>query len=290
MTGPDRWLTVRVPVRSDDEAGLLSELLIEAGARGTIETDGRLTAHFLPPESPDDFLSDLGRRLGGPEGDASLEWSWTPQEEWAEVWKRGLEPRRVGRRIVVTPSWCDPDASPDDIVIVIDPKMAFGTAEHATTRGCLRLLETVVEPGQRLLDIGSGSGILAIAAARLGAEAVRALESDPLAIDSAVENLKGNGVGDRVVLVQALVESGDLAAGPAVDGCIANIRPAVLLSLMPGLARCVRNGGWLILSGIPTEEGRDVVDGAEREGFTMEAQDMEEGWVTLLLRRRAAAA
>ena len=130
------------------------------------------------------------------------------EEDWANAWKQHYAVLRVGERIVIVPSWLEHTPAPEDVVLHLDPGMAFGTGLHPTTRLCLRLLERYTRPGQRALDLGTGSGILAIAAARLGADAVLALDNDPVAVAVAAENVARNGVSERVTVAE-----GSLGAG-----------------------------------------------------------------------------
>lgn len=225
-------------------------------------------------------MRDARRRLEASSGlsGLELEWSWQDHQEWSESWKRGLATRRIGRRIVVTPSWCDPDPGPDDLVLVIDPGMAFGTAEHGTTRGCLRLLEPVVGDGERWADVGCGSGVLAIAAARLGAREVVAIESDPYAVEAARENVERNGAGDRVRIEEARATVALLASLDPFDGVLANIETAVLTALMPGFPAATRRGGRLILGGVLARERGAMVGRASESGFLLEEEDRDGEW------------
>ena len=127
---------------------------------------------------------------------------YVEEADWANAWKAYFKPFRVGRRLVVTPPWEHPDLTPDDIPLVIDPGMAFGTGSHPTTQLCLTALEDFVQPGQAVADVGTGSGILAIAAAKLGASPVAANDNDPLAVKIARENAAANGVS--VTVTEAL--------------------------------------------------------------------------------------
>ena len=149
---------------------LLADGLLSLGGRASEERDGWFLTHVPAPQEADVFAEEARLFLVKCTGleDVEIRVRIQEHEDWAETWKRGLRPRRLTERIVVTPSWMDPPARPDDLVIVVDPGMAFGNAEHGTTRGCLRLLDGTVQEGDRVLDIGAGSGILSIAAAMLG--------------------------------------------------------------------------------------------------------------------------
>jgi ribosomal protein L11 methyltransferase len=210
-----------------------------------------------------------------------------PDEDWLALWRAGLAPRAIGERIIVAPTWSEVDGGPDRIVVRIDPQMAFGTGEHASTRGVLRLLQRAVSEGDRLLDVGTGSAILAIAAALLGASHVVAVESDPEAMENAADNIERNDVTDRVTLLCAPVDGPFLDAygGGAFDGILANVLSGVLLPLLPAFHRSLAGGGWAILSGILVDEAEAVRAAAADAGFVVETEDVEEQWWSALLRR-----
>ena len=276
-----RWLEVGVrAVEPDERTPLLVDGLLALGGRAAEERDGWLVTHLESPRDVDAFRAAALSTLEGASGIRSLELrtTWREHEDWAETWKRGLGFRRITDRIGVRPSWIPAPEDAPEIVVIVDPGMAFGTAEHGTTRGCLRLLDQVVTPGVRALDVGSGSGVLAIAAALLGAADVVAIEGDPLAWEALEENVAINGVADRVRWRHALVDADDLAAYATVDGVIANIESATLVRLLPGFARAVRGGGWLILSGILGDEWPAVRDAAEAAGFGYGSVDEDGEW------------
>lgn len=286
MTPPERWLilTARPSVALDDEVSArVGEILMEAGGRAVLEEGGTLVTHVPEPPDPEALAGRLRSELE-PLG-LELDTGWQAQEDWAEVWKRGLEPRRVGRALVVSPTWHDPAVQEGDHLIVLDPGMAFGNAEHGTTRGCLRLLEDHLRPGDSVLDVGAGSGILSIAAALLGAQAVLALEADAWAIPTAQENVERNGVADRVEVREAQVDADDLASMEPRQGVIANIEAGILRDLLPGLAGAVAPRGWLLLSGILDHEWEGMASSAEGRGFRVVAVDADGEWRSGLLRR-----
>lgn len=292
MSAPRRWLVLRAraaPGVPDD--GLVADALLALGGRA-VQLDGEWWVTHLPEADVDtaDPLRWRDRVAGYlPPGGAEVETEWQEHGDWAELWKRGLEPRRITPRLVVTPSWCTPELEPGDLVITLDPGMAFGNAEHGTTRGCLRLLDQVVQPGSRILDVGAGSAVLSIAAALMGATEVTAIESDPLAIPAAVENVGFNGVEDRVQVIEALASASGLAARGEHDGVVANIQRGILETLLPGLAAAVRPGGWLILSGVPCEEWAAMSRATEGAGLHARAVDEDGEWCSGLFVRPSAA-
>jgi ribosomal protein L11 methyltransferase len=292
MTAEERrWLEVRVRCSSaGDRSDLLADGLLAAGARGVEERAGWYISYFDEPAVPEAFVGELAGRLADHSGlsNITLEHGWQRHEDWAETWKRGLGPRRLTERLVVHPSWAPPeDTSSTDIVIIIDPGMAFGTAEHGTTRGCLRLLDGVVRSGDRLLDVGAGSGILAIAAIRLGAEHVVAVEGDRYACEAMVENVERNGVAECVTVVEGWATAEGLAARGPASGAIANIEAGLLEPLFPGFRAAVTPGGWLLLSGVLDHEWVGL--SARLEGFGFEALDVDADgeWRSGLFRRLA---
>jgi len=287
---PDRWLALTVKIPSPIGAGVFEELvpdlLLELGGRGVEEKDGAFTTYLLPPPDLEEVLATARSRLEalGGSGD-QLQWAWQPQEDWESLWRRGLGPRRISDRLVVAPSWDIPEVDLDTILIILDPGMAFGTAEHATTRGCLRLLESWVEEGDRVADIGAGSGILSIAAARFGARGVLAVEVDPMACEAARENLRANGVQDRVRMLEAEIRDGEALPEGPFDGIVANIQRSILLPLLPAFIAGLRPGGWIILSGILLEEREEVVSRAADLSLALLEEDAEEEWWAGVFRR-----
>jgi ribosomal protein L11 methyltransferase len=231
------------------------------------------------------FLKELSQRQPGgalPEPELSS----VSTEDWSTSWKVNFKPLRVGRRLLIVPSWEEVQAGPEDIVLRLDPGMAFGTGGHETTRLCLELLEQIMadEPlllSPSVLDLGTGSGILAMAAVQLGAGHVCAVDIDPLAVEVARENLAANGLADQVECSTTPLES----MTGAFDVILANILAEELVRLAPFLCERLAPGGSLVLSGILAEK-----EGLVRSGFatrpltyltTLQAGE----WVALHYRR-----
>jgi ribosomal protein L11 methyltransferase len=264
----------------DERCALLADGLLALGGRAVEERDGWFFTHVPAAADPESYLEEVRSLLTGIAGldDVELRTREIPEEDWAESWKRGLAPRRITPRLVVTPTWHAVEAGPGDLVVVLDPGMAFGTAEHGTTRGCLRLLDRAVTQGARILDVGAGSGILSIAAALMGAAEVVAMEGDELALEVIPENVERNGVGDVVTCRPGWADAASLASLAPRDGVVSNIESRALLALIPGFRSALAPGGWLILSGILDVEWSEVHACAVREGFVLESLDSDGEW------------
>ena len=199
-------------------------------------------------------------------------------EDWANAWKTNYKPIRVGTHLVIKPSWAEWHPQPDDVVIEIDPGMAFGTGLHPTTRLCLELLERYARPGMSVLDQGTGSGILSLAAARLGARRVHARDIDATAVRVARENAERNGLSD---LIQVTV--GSLPPEGKYDLILCNILADVIIRLLPqGLAAHLVPGGTLIASGILDTQAGEVEEAMISAGLSVRERRSEGDWVAIV--------
>lgn len=209
------------------------------------------------------------------------------EEEWAEAWKAHYDVLRVGP-FVIRPTWRPAELRPGELLIELDPGMAFGTGAHPTTRLCLRALAEWLRPGERVLDLGTGSGILAIAAARRGAARVWALDIDPVAVRVARENVRRNGLSDRVEVGQGSLEEA-LARGECFDGILANIlAPVIRRFCEQGLSALLRPGGWAVVSGfLEGEQEASVREALEAAGLRVCGRWAEADWVALGARKDA---
>ncbi|MDH5242812.1 MAG: 50S ribosomal protein L11 methyltransferase [Chloroflexota bacterium] len=239
----------------------------EAAAADAAEALGHLQTFGLRP------IGELRTRL-------------VHEEDWAEAWKAHFPVLRVGRHLVIRPTWRRHRRAPGDVVIAMDPGMAFGTGLHPTTRLCLASLESLAErgalAGARVLDVGCGSGILAIAALALGAAGAVGVDTDPIAIESTAVNARRNHVARRVRARVGSVPSGD----PPFDVVLANLIAGVLVPLAPLLGDELRPGGTLLASGIFVDREADVSAAFEAAGLKIAGRAHEGDWVSLQAHRR----
>lgn len=310
------WLEVTVRTNTAG-ADLISELLISEGAKGTsiedrfdafseptdatqwdlidpsviekMDEDTLVHAYF-PAETTDrDAIETLRARLAAltPEwlgfdaGKRVLEIANVREEDWAENWKKYYKPFRVGKHIVVRPVWEAYEPQDGDKIISIDPGMAFGNGTHETTSMCLGLVEDYIKPGYEVLDVGTGSGILAIASVLMGAHSAVGIDLDPVAVRVANENIERNGLSDRVH-----VQVGDLVKGidTQADVVFANIIADAVIMLSRAIRAHMKPGGVFICSGIILEREQDVLDALAEAGFAVDRIEHRGEWSAIAAR------
>lgn len=239
----------------------------------------RIKGYFPAGAGAASKVAELRRRtaaIAGGKQDLALKEVY--EEDWADAWRQFYRPFRVGKRLVIRPPWEDYPALPDDLVLVLYPGTAFGCGTHPTTQMCLVALEDAVRPGMRVCDVGTGSGILAIAAALLGATSVVAVDNDPAAVRLARENVARNGVASRVDVHEGYLL--DAVAGP-FELVVANITADVIVRLAPAAARVLKTGGLFFAGGVIKERAPLVGQALEGAGFNLTRTETKDGWVML---------
>jgi ribosomal protein L11 methyltransferase len=297
-----RWIEVSVSV-DGEAAEAAAELFNRYGYQGVaIEHEGiepekiddgelppptRLTVRAYLPE--DDRADEAKRQLETGLGYLNMMYPMpqptyriVDEQDWAEAWKAHYHPVRIGRRVLIRPLWIDVPFQPGDVEIALDPGMAFGTGTHPTTQLCLEALEDVTPQGGRVLDLGTGSGILAIGAAKLGAGQVYAIDNDPVAVKVTLENLAQNGIpSGQVVTAEGSLET-VLATQPPFDLIVVNILARVIIAMCgQGLGETVRPGGYAVFSGIILEQADDVEAALRGTGLVPVRRRQQSDWVVI---------
>jgi len=237
---------------------------------------------FIPQ---DDKAADIRRALEEDLSRLDLEEPWPPlqarewaEEDWALAWREFFKPLRVTERIVIKPSWESYAPAPGEVVIELDPGIAFGTGQHPTTRMCLQELERCLRPGMRVLDVGAGTGILAIAAAMLGADEVVATDINDAAVEVARANVRSNGVEGTVRVIPGSLPEGE----PPFDLVVANISGLVVADLLPQVVARLKDGGVVILSGFIHEWVDEVATRMKERGLRVLRTVGEDDWRTVV--------
>lgn len=307
------WIQLTV-LTTTEGADIVSEQLIEAGSAGTMIEDRndvqanqrpegcwdiideaialrmgedvRVSGYYPADFRAGDVMADVrarmerlrGMDLGVDMGKLQIERASVDDEDWAENWKKQYKPIRLGEHMVVKPGWTEYQPQPGDKIIHMDPGMAFGTGTHETTGLCVALIEQYVRPGDRVIDVGTGTGILAIAAALNGAGSVLATDIDPMAVRVAEENVHVNHLENLVRTRQ-----GDLlqAVDEVAELVVANIIADVIVMLAEPVRAHIAEGGMFICSGIARERKQQVIDALNRAGYTgLDVREMGE-WAAI---------
>lgn len=299
----------KITVSSDPAAEeIVSGVLLDLGAQGVAVNGG-------PPPGPEDtgawdyteglpepeeysveayygleqgerIAGEIARRLeaalGAPVPVAS---EVVDDAAWLNAWKDYFKPVRAADRIVVKPTWCEYHAYPDDVIVEIDPGMAFGTGGHETTRMSLKFIEQYLYSGDTVVDVGSGSGVLAIAAAKLGAETVYALEQDPTAVRVAQENVIGNETNEQVTVIESDLLTA-LPEGVQADLIVSNIIADVIVRLVPTIGESLRPNGMFVCSGIIDSRLHEVLHTLVQNGLRIIAVERDGEWCAVAAKNK----
>ncbi|MBR3928902.1 MAG: 50S ribosomal protein L11 methyltransferase [Clostridia bacterium] len=311
------WMKITV-LTTTIASEIVSQMLIDAGSQGTIIEDKNDVQLNQRPEGQWDIIDEeIARRIGddvkvtgfypmdnrAPDtlsyvkdrarelpnlapgidlGKLEVTMSTIDDEDWAENWKSQYKPFRLGKHIVIRPGWEEYDAEPSDKVVTIDPGMAFGTGTHETTGMCVSLVEEYVKPGMDVIDVGTGTGILAIAAAHMGAKHVLASDIDPMAVRVAAENIEINGFKDIIEAREGdLLEAADITA----DVVIANIIADVIIMISAPVRAFIKEGGVFICSGIAREREDEVIEALHKAGYGKLDKRNDGEWTAIACQR-----
>jgi len=240
---------------------------------------------YIPAErSTTDALAFIKDRLADSGVEGKLELVGVDEEDWATSWKAFYHTTRIGKNMVIVPMWENYDPEPDDVVIKMDPGMAFGTGTHETTRLVIELLERYVTKGCRMLDVGCGSGILAICASKLGAGICRAYDIDPVAVRVAKENIEVSGQTNITCAQSDLLRQVDISDGK-YDVITANIVADIIIRMAPDVAAYMNDGATLLASGIITERADEVIDALTACGLKVVDRLIDNGWCALVINK-----
>jgi ribosomal protein L11 methyltransferase len=272
------WHRIAITPSAPDRGVMVANAMFDAGAEGLHELADAFVTHLPERMDPEAFVA----QVRGADADLAAEISPLADTDWSEHWKAQIRAHQLGA-LTVTPPWLAEGRDPAT-TIVIEPAMAFGTGEHATTRGVVRLMQGVVRAGDAVADLGAGSAVLAIAAAKLGASQVFAIEIDSEAIGNAEANVERNGVATRVAVLE-----GDasllLPLVAPVRIILANIISSVLLEMLPLFPMSLADGGVIILSGILREERERMLRALADFGWVVDVEDAEDQWWSVRARR-----
>ena len=240
---------------------------------------------FLPADKPyTDTVAYLRERMTAEGLDGKVEIIGVSEEDWANSWKAYYKPVHIGKKMVIVPAWEQYDPAAGEIIVRMDPGMAFGTGTHETTRLVIELLEAYVKPGARVLDVGCGSGILAICAAKLGATECKAYDIDPVAVRVARENIKDSGERNVTCDVSDLLKQVELSGG-RYDIVCANIVADIIIRMAPDVGAYMKDDAILLASGIITERAEEVEEALQKCGLRVVSRLDDNGWCALVVQK-----
>ena len=239
---------------------------------------------FVPEEKNiSEYTSHITERLSSLSIDATLSLDGMNEEDWAESWKQYYKPIPLGK-VTIVPAWEKYEAAPGEVIIKMDPGMAFGTGTHETTRLVMKIMQDEIKGGERVLDVGTGSGILSICASKLGAMSCNAYDIDPVAVKIAKENAAADGCDNIFVGVSDLLSGVDLSFGK-YDFCVANIVADIIIRMMPDISDYITEQAPLILSGIISMRADEVRECVRENGFCIVREEKENDWLAIMVKK-----
>ena len=281
------WIAAKVHYTSDhpeQSEDLVSNIFYEFGLQGVVVAEACVTGYFPLDKRTDNQCRQLESALlklkQETNFDYRLDYTKTAEEDWAESWKAFFKPERIGRRLVVKPTWEFYEPRAQDVILEIDPGMAFGTGTHPTTAMCLELIESYIKPGDSFLDVGTGSGILMVAAAKLGAKRLMGIDKDPVAVRITKDNIALNCIPEEVYQVGI----GNLTReiDERFNVVVANILSEVILNLLDDLKAVVAENGIVILSGIIESKKHLIHEKMTEKGFLVVETCLRDSWAAII--------
>ena len=261
-------------------SGMYGELVDESILNADRETVR--VSLFVPEEKNlTEYTSFIKERFDTLGISATLTKDGMNEEEWSESWKKYYKPIPLGR-VTIVPAWEEYSAKDDEVVIRMDPGMAFGTGTHETTRLVMKIMQDEIKGGERVLDVGTGSGILSICASKLGAASCNAYDIDPVAVKVAKENAIADGCDNITVGVSDLLHGVDLSLGK-YDFCVANIVADIIIRMMPDISEYITPKAPIILSGIISMRADEVRECVKKNGFTVIREEQENDWLAMMV-------
>lgn len=258
--------------------------LIDESILNADKTVASVSVYLPGKEGHADTVAHLRARLSELSIDASIEINGVNEEDWANSWKEYYKPQKIGEKIVIVPAWEKYDAHEGEIIVKMDPGMAFGTGNHETTRLVIGMLERYVDGGERVLDVGCGSGILAICASKLGAGLCRAYDIDPVAVKVARDNIRESGQTNISCDVSDLLRQVERKDG-GYDIICANIVADIIIRMIPDIGKYMNDDAVILASGIIDERADDVIEAFRDHGFYISEQVGENGWCALAVKK-----
>jgi ribosomal protein L11 methyltransferase len=258
--------------------------LIDESILNADKTVASVLVYLSVDGSTNDTLAFLRERFSELSIDANITVSGVNEEDWANSWKEYYKPIKIGEKIVIVPAWEKYTQQEGEIIVRMDPGMAFGTGTHETTRLVIRLLEKYIKNGMRVADVGCGSGILAICASKLGANECKAYDIDPVAVKVANENIKDSGQANVTCEVSDLLRQVDKSK--PYDVICANIVADIIIRMMPDVGAFMNNDSVILASGIIIERSEDVISAFDAHGFKVVERIDENGWCALAVMKK----
>jgi ribosomal protein L11 methyltransferase len=281
MTMPNDWVDICIQERLD--AGELLSRLDDAAVQGAWEDEGVVHLYWAEDQWNEEKLASVQSVLADLVESSraiALSVQRVPSQDWNEAWTRSVKPLRLGR-LVIRPSWEPAELGPRDIEIVLDPKQAFGTGHHATTRMLLEWLQEGIRGGEQVLDVGAGSAILSMAAVKLGAASAIGVEIDSVAVDCAKEYVELNGLADRIEVLCGTLADLPQGRRTTADLVLANLDRQTVLNLADDLVCSALGGASILVSGILVEQRAEIMDRLSSLGLACLERREDEGWVAM---------